>query len=83
LFELAAAGGRRRLRLGCGGCGCCCCCHFCGGRFFVLFRCLSCDEAISLEELSWSISKPPGRRGRRGPLALWLISAMDARGHYR
>ena len=76
-----ASTGPPRLRR-CGGCGGCCC-HFCGGRFFVLFRCLSCDEAISLEELSWSISKPPGRRGRRGPLALWLISAMDARGHYR
>ena len=54
LFQLAAAGGSRSLRLGprlllllqqllpllr----------RICGCRFFVLFRCLSCDEAISLE----------------------------------
>jgi hypothetical protein len=58
LVELAAAGGRRLLRrLGCGGCGGCCC-HFGCCRFFVPFRCVSCNEARSWGELSWSILKP-------------------------
>jgi hypothetical protein len=42
---------------------------FGGSRFFVLFGCISCNEAIILEEWPWSISKPPAHANEQGKVS--------------